>query len=168
MNQSQIKQKSMKYDVLLDSSYLLPTFGIQVEGITNEDLLSLRKIWLNGLVNFYCLSVSWIEILGKVCRESHKIKVNLEDTVRTASLSVTESGVYKWINPPSEALSIAYTLCVKGHKDMIDNLLYATSVVYDMIFLTMDSTLKDFLARNDFLTENVMTHRELFKLLGIV
>lgn len=52
--------------VLLDSTYLLPTFGIEVEGLLDEYLARLREIAMKGKVKFYCLTVVWVEIIGKV------------------------------------------------------------------------------------------------------
>ncbi len=34
-----------------------------------------------------------------------------------------------------------------GHKDIIDNILYATTILYDLKLLTIDRTLKSFIER---------------------
>ena len=43
---------------LLDSTYLLPAFGIEVQGLTDKDLEMLREIAVQGKVQLYCLTVS--------------------------------------------------------------------------------------------------------------
>jgi len=147
--------------VLLDSTYLLPTFGIEVEGLLDEHLARLREIAVKGRVRLYCLTVTWIEVIGKVCRESQRLKIDLGETINTAIKSLLTSGFYEWIQPPPNAVKLAFKLRMLGHKDIIDNLLYATSVVNDMVFLTMDEDLKNFLMKRGFKTDNLMDHIQL-------
>jgi len=156
----------MVLDVLLDSTYLLPSFGIEIEGLSDEHIQALREAWSKGLVRFYCLSVVWVEVVGKVCREARKSGVEISDVIDTAIRSLLESGVYEWINPTPDAIKLAFKLRLAGHKDVIDNLLYATSITRNMIFLTMDETLKDFLVKHGFSVENLMDHEQLLRKLG--
>ena len=148
--------------VLLDSTYILPTFGIEVVGLTDEDLLLLREAGKRGKVEYYCLSVTWIEIIGKVCKESKKRQIDLE-TVDIAVESLLHSGFYKWIQPPPQAVKIAFNLRILGHRDNIDNLLYATSITNNMVLLTMDQKLRNFLEKHNYKTENILTHKQLLR-----
>ncbi len=147
--------------VLLDSTYLLPTFGITVEGLLDEHLARLREIAVKSRVKFYCLTIVWIEVIGKVCRESQRLKIDLGETLNIAIKSLLTSGFYEWIQPSPNAVKLAFKLRMLGHKDIIDNLLYATSVVNDMVFLTMDEDLKNFLMKRGFKTDNLMDHIQL-------
>ena len=156
----------MALDVLLDSTYLLPSFGIEVEGLSDEHIRTLREAWSKRLVCFYCLSVVWVEVIGKVCREARKSGLEITNVIDMAIKSLLESGVYKWVNPTSDAIKLAFKLRLAGHKDVIDNLLYATSITRNMIFLTMDKALKDFLIKHGFNIENLMDHRQLLRRLG--
>ncbi len=156
----------MVLDVLLDSTYLLPSFGIEVEGLSEEHIQVLREAWSKGLVRFHCLSVVWIEVIGKVYREARKSGVEISDVVDTAISSLLDSGVYNWISPTSDATKLAFKLHLAGHKDIIDNLLYATSITRSMIFLTMDKALKDFLIKHGLNTESLMDHMQLLRRLG--
>ncbi|RLE71651.1 MAG: hypothetical protein DRJ37_04540, partial [Thermoprotei archaeon] len=63
--------------VLLDSTYLLPSFGIEVGKLSDEDILRLRKAAVEGKVKFYCLSVVWVEVIGKIYRESRRLNADL-------------------------------------------------------------------------------------------
>ena len=54
-----------------------------------------------------------------------------------------------------------------GHKDTVDNLLYATSLAENMILLTMDENLKEFLEKKDYETSHLLTHRELLEKTGL-
>ena len=153
----------MVLDVLLDSTYLLPSFGIEVEGLSDEHIRTLREAWSRGLVRFYCLSVVWIEVIDKVCREARKSGLEITNVANKAIRSLLESGVYEWINPMPGAIKLAFKLHLAGHKDVIDNLLYATSITRNMVFLTMDKALKDFLIKHGFNVENLMDHRQLLR-----
>jgi len=148
--------------VLLDSTYLLPSFGIEVEKLSDEDILRLRKAAVEGKVKFYCLSVVWVEVIGKIYRESRRLNINLGEILDVALKSLLESGFYRWIQPTSKAVKLAFKLRTLGHRDNIDNQLYATSIVNKMIFLTMDKELIDFLSERGYGTENLMNHKQLF------
>ena len=54
---------------------------------------------------------------------------------------------------------------IKGHRDIIDNLLYGTAVSEQMIFLTMDTTFVDFLEKNNYAIENVFDHKKLMQII---
>ncbi|RLE87432.1 MAG: hypothetical protein DRJ49_06445 [Thermoprotei archaeon] len=56
--------------------------------------------------------------------------------------SLLKSEFYRWIKPTYAAVKLTFKLRKLGHRDNIDNLLYATSIVNEMVFLTMDKDLK--------------------------
>jgi len=153
----------MKLNVLLDSTYILPTFGIEVEGLTDEDIKNLREICIMGKVKFYCSPVIWIEVLGKLYRESIRKGINIENIINKATKSLLESNFYTWIQPSPQAIELAFKLRSLGHKDNIDNLLYAISITNNMIFLTMDTELKNFLQEHNIETKNIIDHHILLK-----
>ena len=165
-----LKQNKVSYmvlDVLLDSTYLLPSFGIEVERLSDEHIRALRGAWSRRLVRFYCLSVVWVEVIGKVCREARRSGVEISDVIDTAIMSLLKSGVYEWISPTPEAIRLAFKLRLAGHKDIIDNLLYATSITRDMVFLTMDEALKQFLIEHGFSVESLLDHEQLLRKIGL-
>lgn len=151
--------------VVVDTTYLLPIFGIGVKGLTDEDLLLLRKLSLEGTIKLYLVPVIWSELLGKVYREASKYKV---DDKRTsfAIKSLYNPRFYKWIKPGYKAIKLAYKMRKLGHRDNIDNILYATALTRNMMFLSMDQELKEFLDKVELPQDNVITHKDLFNLLG--
>ncbi len=154
----------MVLKVLLDSTYLLPTFGVSVRGLSDEDIETLRILGRTK-VRYYCLSVVWVEILGKIHREALKKGISLDGIINAAIESLLSSGFYEWISPSLNAVKIAYELRLRGHRDIIDNLLYGTAISEHMIFLTMDMTFIDFLKRNNYATENVYDHKKLIQII---
>jgi len=79
--------------------------------------------------------------------------------------SLLRSGLYRWIDPPDEAVLLAFRLRAEGHKDAVDNLLYATALVQGMRFITMDEALRKFLEERGYETGILVTHRELLRLI---
>lgn len=152
--------------VLLDSTYILPSFGIEVEGLSDEHIVKLREAGVKGKVKYHCLSVVWVEVIGKICREKERLKIDIEDMVDVAVKSLLESGFYKWLSPTVDAVKLAFKLRMLGHRDNIDNLLYATSVENNMLLLTMDEDFKKFLSQNNFKCDNLVNHKSLLKKLG--
>lgn len=148
--------------ILLDSTYLLPVFGIEVEGLTARDLEKLREASLTGEIQPHALTTCWIEILGKVAREAQRRKIDVTGIAEKAIKSLTESETIRWIKPEPEALRLALKLRLLGHRDMIDNLLYATAVTRGMTLLTMDSGLVHFLRKHNLPEQNIKKHTELY------
>ncbi|MEM3956307.1 MAG: hypothetical protein QW424_06120 [Candidatus Bathyarchaeia archaeon] len=149
--------------VLLDSTYILPSFGIEVEGLSVDHIIRLREAGVKGKVKFYCLSVVWVEVIGKVYREMERLKENMDDVIEMAVRSLLESGFYEWLTPTSNAVKVAFKLRMLGHKDNVDNLLYVTSIENNMLLLTMDEELKKFLLKNNFKADNLLDHEGLLK-----
>jgi PIN domain nuclease of toxin-antitoxin system len=152
--------------VLLDSTYILPSFGVEVEGLSAEHATQLREAAVKGKVNFCCLSVVWVEVIGKICREKERLRKDIDDIVDIAVKSLMKSGFYEWLKPTSDAVKLAFKLRTLGHRDNIDNLLYATSTTNGMQLLTMDEDLKSFLSQNNLKVDNLINHENLLKMLG--
>jgi len=152
--------------VLLDSTYLLPSFGVEVEGLSDEHIAQLREAAIKGKVRFHCLSIVWVEVIGKVCREKERIRKDIDSIVDAAVKSLIKSNFYEWLTPTVDAVKLAFKLRTMGHRDNIDNLLYATSAVNGMQLLTMDEDLKNFLSKNNFKVDNLIDHKSLLEMLA--
>jgi hypothetical protein len=149
-------------DVLLDTSFLLPTLGLDVREITKSDLGSIRAA--SKQAKFHCSYVSFVEILGLVGKESRKAD---SKAVSAGLNSLLGSGLYEWTNPSPGAIRLALELRTKGHKDNIDNILYATAADSKMLFLSLDEELKRFLARNGYDTGLMVEAGELAARVGM-
>jgi hypothetical protein len=104
-----------------------------------------------------------IEVLGKVARTLAKKKDGAE-MVKEGLRSLFESGVYRWINPDTDAYNIALEMKLKGHQDMIDNLLYSTALSNDLHFLSLDDDLRQFLEKNGYDVGLIVSPRILEKI----
>jgi PIN domain nuclease of toxin-antitoxin system len=143
-------------DILLDSIFLLPTFGVEVEDIGADDLKALKDS--SKKVGLYCSYVSFVEVIGKLARNS--TEANFE-AINLAIRSLLESGTYGWVYPSAKATALAFELRAKGHRDNIDNILYSTALDAGMRFLSMDEELKDFLSRKGYNTRIMIGVKQL-------
>ncbi len=135
--------------ILLDTSFLLPTLGIEVE----QDVMdSLSKLNSEGIKSFYSglslLESSWMAI-------KQIKKGNYQDAIfRKGLLSITKTGYYDEVPTDANDYLVALSFYQKGHSDMIDNLLYATALSNRCHFLTIDDQLRRFIKEKKY--ENVI------------
>ncbi len=150
--------------ILLDTTYLLPSFGIRVKELTINDLIKLRELFSKPFVEVYYSPIVWIEILGKISREL--LRTGVKETPGTISLafkSIIETRYYKPIMPSPSDLELALKLRLMGHRDNIDNILYAIAYNRDMILMSMDYTLKQFLKKHKLRYDIVKSHVEILE-----
>ena len=151
--------------ILLDSSYLLPVFGIEVREINDSILLELRGLALRKLIEMYYSPISLIEIVSKVARETMRKGQGLSQEEIESTIRIIEESEYlKPIYPCPRAYALAYRMKLLGHRDMIDNILYAIATLHGLIFLTLDQKLRKFIQRHKIKGANMLTHNELLEI----
>ena len=127
--------------ILLDTSFLLPSLGVDVAG-TTEALENLEEN------EFYYSNFSILECLWVLASlERKKVKIEL-GTVEVGLRSIERS--YKRVIEDAGVFLDALKLRRTGHTDFIDCLLYAISLREGLKFLSFDSELKEFLQRKEF------------------
>ena len=147
---------------IVDTTYLLPTFGIGVKELNDTDLLELRRHVLQGNLQLYCLTTIWSELLGKVHREAAKHGIPLTQ-IKTSIKALFNPKIYKWIKTRPKTIQLAYKIRSLGHKDDIGNLLYAAAQTRGCFLLSMDIALKQFLQAKNLDTSNIKDHRQLLQ-----
>ena len=140
-------RSSVKLKILLDSTYLLPMVGIEVKGI-NEILIALKKLKRRKLTEFYYTPFNIFEIIGKIA------KLKYDYDVVATGLSLIEEE-FELTYPKIEGYIKALDLRRRGFNDLIDLLLYATSLTRNLLFLTRDLTLIGFLKKSGEETKNI-------------
>ena len=125
--------------ILLDTSFLLPSMGVEVTGAS--EVLKKLKEEENELYysNFSLLESLWVLLL----LEKKGIGIELE-TIKAGLRSIEQS--YTRAAEGVEIFPEALNLRRAGHADIIDCLLYAVSLGENLRFLTFDSELKEFLS----------------------
>jgi len=123
--------------VLLDTTYLLPVVGIEVEGV-EKSLIILKNMYRSGKVEIYYTPFNILEIVGKLSRIEYD-----RDRVRLGLRAIRET--FRVTHPTIAGYIRALELRRKGFRDLIDLLLYATAKTRRLIFLTRDCELVNFL-----------------------
>ena len=134
-----MKNRQATLKVLLDTSFILPSLGID----TGEAVLkSLRKLD-EVKAEIYYSSFSLLESLWVAARlanttfDRERFSLGLR--------SIIEREKYVKVEEDSKTLNDALTLYMQGHKDMVDNILYASSTNLNLKLLTLDNELKEFI-----------------------
>ncbi len=147
-----------KLKILLDSTYLLPILGVEVEGIT-EALITLGKLRELGVLEAYYTPFNIVEILGKISKVRYD-----RDVMREGLALIKEE--FKLTHPTIEGYVKALELKSRGFKDLIDLLLYATSLTQNIKFLTRDNALIDFLRGQGEELGNILREEDFIKEYG--
>ena len=121
--------------LLLDTSFLLPILGFDTSKRVIEAFPKLRGYEL------YYSDLSILEALWKIVKI---IRGTEEEIKRVAEgvASIKESMKKAPIN--EEAVKKAMEMYMLGHRDMIDNILYATALTQGLRLLTVDAALREF------------------------
>ena len=126
--------------VLLDTSFVLPSFGIQ----TGRDVLDGLTRLVNVKAEIYYSRFSILESLW-VATRLPKGEPFDADRFDLGLSSILESGKYREVREDAGTFSEALRLRMLGHNDMVDNILYASSMAYNLKLLTLDDELEEFI-----------------------
>jgi len=130
--------------VLLDTSFLLPAFGVDAgeEVLNCLELMAARR----ERIRAYYSPFSLLEAVMVLLREARRGRLRLEEAAGMAREGATKV-VYglETADTPPKAYSLAVRLYSLGHRDLFDNLLYATAATNGLSLLTLDGELLGFL-----------------------
>ncbi|MET1159480.1 MAG: PIN domain-containing protein [Thermoprotei archaeon] len=146
-------KSSDKLRILLDSTYLLPILGVEVAGL-EDTLRILAEISRANRAEFYYTPFNILEVMGKIA----KTRYDREVVSKGLRLIVEE---FIEITPTCEGYLKALELRRKGFKDLIDLLLYSTALTRNLLFLTRDRELIEFLEGIGEKTHNILIEEKL-------
>jgi len=138
-----LKNNEDTLKVLLDTSFILPTLGVDTGVEVRETLKKLNEI----KVEIYYSSFSILESIWVIIRLMRESRFNIE-RFRLGLRSLIESHRYKCVVEDSEVFIQALNLYTLGHKDLIDNILYVDSLHFNLKLLTLDEELIRFVQDN--------------------
>ena len=139
-----------KPGLLVDTSFLLPAMGIEAEKEVMEAIKYFR------MAEVHYLEAGVLEAMWKVIKVVPTDKI---DRVKEGIESIMET--YKRAVPRPKAYIDAYKLYYEGHRDYIDNLLYATSQKLNLLLLTADKEFIDFLKEKGYPIDNIAMPEEI-------
>ena len=141
--------------VLLDTSFVLPSFGIE----TGREVLEGLKRLVNVKAEIYYSTFSILESLWVATRLSKSGPFDA-DRFDLGLRSILESGKYREVREDAGTFNEALRLRMLGHNDMVDNILYASSMGFNLKFLTLDDELNDFV-RAKRLSNTIISPRDI-------
>ena len=149
------RSTSKRLSVIIDTSFLLPALGIEIE----ED--AMRVIPLFRKLDVYYLEIALLEAMWEMLKVVDRDKL---ERVRLGIEAVRSS--YRAVEPPPEAYINAIEIYDRGHRDYIDALHYATARALGIPWLTVDYKFIEFLRSRNYPVEGiVLTPRDLEKML---
>jgi len=139
--------------ILIDTSFILPALGFDVEDVIYKAIEYFNKI------RIYYIEESILEAMWKIIKvierkDYKRIEMGLH--------AIRES--YNLVTPSPEAYVMASKIFNEGHKDYIDNLLYATSIKHSLKFLTTDDRFIDFLEKHGYYIKNIVYPENIMKI----
>lgn len=149
------ESSSNRLKLLLDSTYLLPILGVEVEG-AGKVLGIPKKLREQGKAEYYYTPFSLLEILGKLSKISYD-----KERVARGLVSIEES--FRIACPTADGYLKALELKAKGFKDLIDLLLYTTALTRKLLLISRDSQLIVFLEEHDEDTSCIVYEEEFLK-----
>jgi predicted nucleic acid-binding protein len=117
-----LKSSGAAPGILLDTSFLLPTLGISVSGATQQGI----RILAESKTEIYYSRFSILESLW-VATRTIEDKTFDDQSFGLGLRSIMEGGRYARVEEDYEIFNEAFRLYGLGHKDMIDNILYASA-----------------------------------------
>ena len=134
-----------KPSLLVDTTFLLPALGIDVEKSAMEAIRLFRRF------KAYYLEAGLLEALWKTLK---LVPVDRLDRVETGISAIRRT--YHLLAPRPEAFTEASRIYHMGHRDYIDALHYAAARVEGLPLLTLDRSFITFLKENGYVVEGVV------------
>ena len=139
---------------VIDTTYLLPLFGIRVQGLEAGDVIRLRDE-LNADLYYPVLLLP--ELAAKIAKEMTKQGLRGVPEPASEALVALLLGVdVGLIQPRVEHIETAIKLMALGHPDIFDCILYATALHEDAVLVTRDKKLVEFLETRGLNTSGIL------------
>ena len=133
-----------KRGLLLDTSFILPLFGVDMGPRVAK---ILKHLDTKGLRAYYS-PFSLMEAVFVLIREVRRGKVSLSEVAEMAAAGAKNTlASLKRLEAQPEAYRLAIQMYEEGHHDLFDNLIYASAFYGDVSLLTLDEELIDFVKR---------------------
>jgi len=141
----------MNINLLLDTTYVLPLFGIDIN-LDDSFREEIKQLWKKGVKNYniYLSSASIIESVYKLNREYrnsedpeilNRYHTVLPTIIRSKNVKIIDS----FLNPVIAETSMK--IRNYGHKDLMDCWIAASAIGMNAFLLTEDKELKSLLRK---------------------
>jgi len=123
-----------KLRILLDTSFLLPFIGFKTDVEIQEAIACLTRH------EIYYSDLSLLEAMWKIAKI---VKKDEDIELIVEGVKLLEKTL-KHQKIDENSIEIALEMRLKGHEDLVDNMLYSLALSNNMVFLTMDKNLEEF------------------------
>ena len=144
----------------MDTTFILPFFGIEVAEIYPE---TLEAIELAHNVEFIYPKLMVAELIAKIAKECKKQSF-YPQTIEDDIINFLATPEITLIEPKPEHLIFAIKLRYLGHPDIFDCVAYATALTENALFLTIDTNLIQFIRNNHMKTRIFLTQHQFTKI----
>ncbi len=131
--------------VVLDTSYLLPFFGIEVKDVNPADISRAIELSKRLGIEVVYPRLMVLGLLANPFREAEKSLQELPQFVKEKLGALLLSGEVILEDLAPNHIDIIERLRLKGVRDLFDCIAYAVAKARHGIFMTMDKTFKQFL-----------------------
>jgi len=152
-----LKSREDTLRVHLDTSFILPSLGIDV----GKEVPKALKDLADAEAEIYYSSFSILESLWVAARVSTGATFD-GDSFSLGLRSIIEGGRYRKVEEDSQVFNEALRLYTLGHKDVVDNIIYASSTRLKLKLLTLDDELREFI-RERGLEDNLLSPDQILR-----
>jgi len=147
--------------LVLDTTYVLPLFGIDVKELSSSDRDSeeFETVWNHGIPGFDLIlpTTSLMEVVFKMNGEYRKQQDGtILERYGIGIPTIKESRIVQLFEPLTSpaCATIASKVRFAGHEDVLDCLIASCAIAKKGVFLTEDDDLVKVLVENQFLNKD--------------
>ena len=150
-----------RHPLVLDTTYVLPLFGIDVKELSSSDRDSkeFETVWNHGIPGFDLIlpTTSLMEVVFKLNGEYRKQQDGaILERYGIGIPTVKQSRIVQLFDPLTSpaCATIASKVRLAGHEDVLDCLIASCAIAKKGVFLTEDDDLVKVLVENQFLNKD--------------
>lgn len=136
--------------IAIDTTYILPSLGVEVRGLSEEDLDEFFRLLSARDCEIVLSDVSLIEALGKALRHAVGSE-EMMDAVQRGYLSIlTDERFRISAHATPSIFEIALDLRKSGLEDLFDCLIAGTAIAESEVFVTEDVEIPRSVKKTDY------------------
>ena len=137
------------YQVLLDTTYILPIFGVKIRGYEGKEISKLLGELIANDIEIYVSKISLLEAFLKTITLSKKLGKNelLERAVEGVEIIKNDDRIILLEYLERDILEKAKEI-LREHRDPFDAIIFATAIIGEYILISEDDEAKRYITKN--------------------
>ena len=143
------------YRVIFDTTYILPSFGIELEEISRRDIKTLIEKLMKKGINLYLSRISLLEAYLKTISIARKKKIKelFPKAIEGIKIITNDENIIVLDYLEEDILEEANRI-MQRHYDPFDAIIFATAITKDLYLLTEDKEASRFIKRKKLFSLN--------------